>query len=420
MSRSSPMMDRTPPPMLEPPTAAVSAAPPALRLDARRPGQTPRRPDVAAESAARRRRPDRVPLYATIVHAVVVGAGFWLIRVDAERTWLGTLATFAPRQLWLLPALAAMPLTIRASRSLALANAVTAICALLGLTGFSAGALWQCLDASPPAPSAQPPAKAVPQQDVSAADPAEARSTGPIRLTVASLNVQQFEGSLPTLLAELSRFNPDVITLQEAVSLPGVLREYLHPYYWVHDGEFVIAARYPLRPLGRVRVSETERQTALAALLDCHGQSIAVATLHLETPRKGFESLTPGNLLRGDAQAAIRLNTFVRGLESARTAAHLRRLAADAPLIVTGDWNTPRSSRVFEPWKDLRSTFAAAGWGFGYTAPCSPRRRWLPGLAWVRIDHILVSDHWDVARALVGTANGSDHRLVVAEVRLIR
>ena len=88
------------------------------------------------------------------------------------------------------------------------------------------------------------------------------------------------------------------------------------------------------------------------------------------------------------------------------------------PLLVLGDFNMPVTSSLFQQhWKDLGSAFDAAGWGYGYTAPCGTKGNYWPhNLPWLRIDHILLSRHWDATACWIGSSDASDHRWIAARV----
>jgi endonuclease/exonuclease/phosphatase family metal-dependent hydrolase len=91
----------------------------------------------------------------------------------------------------------------------------------------------------------------------------------------------------------------------------------------------------------------------------------------------------------------------------------------ELPALVMGDFNLPSDSRIFQSyWGDLIDAHAAAGWGYGYTSPCHTHRFWPEGSPWVRIDHILTDDRFQVHHCQVGANNGSDHRLITARVQL--
>jgi endonuclease/exonuclease/phosphatase (EEP) superfamily protein YafD len=62
----------------------------------------------------------------------------------------------------------------------------------------------------------------------------------------------------------------------------------------------------------------------------------------------------------------------------------------------------------------LRDAFATAGRGWGHTYG----HRLRPRFSFLRIDHILVSDDVTVVRAFTGGEEASDHRPVIADLRL--
>ena len=62
----------------------------------------------------------------------------------------------------------------------------------------------------------------------------------------------------------------------------------------------------------------------------------------------------------------------------------------------------------------LRDAFATAGRGWGHTYG----HRMRPRFSFLRIDHVLVSDDVEVVRAFTGGKDASDHRPVIADLRL--
>jgi len=87
-------------------------------------------------------------------------------------------------------------------------------------------------------------------------------------------------------------------------------------------------------------------------------------------------------------------------------------------LIVGGDLNAPPASLASRTLTDsgLVDAFAAGGRGYGYTFGHSLRLR----RSFLRLDRILVSRHFAVVAAHVGSATGSDHRPVIADLVLAR
>jgi vancomycin resistance protein VanJ len=86
------------------------------------------------------------------------------------------------------------------------------------------------------------------------------------------------------------------------------------------------------------------------------------------------------------------------------TALHLQSLVA-------GDFNSPPGSHGLRPLRRrLADAFAADGSGFGFTFPNR--------LPLLRIDYLLVSPELAVLDCRVLRTGASDHRAVVADLRL--
>jgi len=97
----------------------------------------------------------------------------------------------------------------------------------------------------------------------------------------------------------------------------------------------------------------------------------------------------------------------------AEQARDLRRMidAEQVPVIVVGDFNSTPHHWVYRHISgSLTDAHRAAGTGFGWTFPA--------GRPLVRIDHVLVSDAWEVVRTRVSHHHAtSDHRPVVTRLR---
>ena len=95
----------------------------------------------------------------------------------------------------------------------------------------------------------------------------------------------------------------------------------------------------------------------------------------------------------------------------------MRKTAASAhPLVLGGDLNAPDASATMQALFaiGLRDAFATAGRGWGHTYG----HRMRPRFSFLRIDHVLVSDDVEVVRAFTGGKDASDHRPVIADLRL--
>ena len=108
------------------------------------------------------------------------------------------------------------------------------------------------------------------------------------------------------------------------------------------------------------------------------------------------------------------LDTYRTGARRrAEQARRLRRMIAREtdPVIVVGDFNSTRHHWVYRHIADgLRDAHREAGTGLGWTFPADRPL--------VRIDHVLVSDHWDIVTTRVSPHHAlSDHRPVVTQLR---
>ena len=81
----------------------------------------------------------------------------------------------------------------------------------------------------------------------------------------------------------------------------------------------------------------------------------------------------------------------------------------DEPLVIAGDFNTPRESVHFDPWRrDFREAFETGGHGFSET--------WPNPLPLLRIDHCWLAPRWRAVHCELGTSLLSDHRAIIADL----
>lgn len=210
----------------------------------------------------------------------------------------------------------------------------------------------------------------------------------------------------------IDREQIDVICLQEGGGDP-VLREYWKHGWYRTD---FIASRWPItsveEPLRSQKPSDRPPDPAwgsrceIARIKPPGGPAFAVGSVHLDTVRRGL------HLLRGGEVEGLRAHTAWRGREVRRLAAALEARSG-LPTLVGGDFNLPPESRLLDPLRvRFCSAFEGASWGYGYTCP----EPW----PWARIDGVFVDPAWTVTRARVAPAFGSDHRGLLATVRLTR
>jgi endonuclease/exonuclease/phosphatase (EEP) superfamily protein YafD len=131
---------------------------------------------------------------------------------------------------------------------------------------------------------------------------------------------------------------------------------------------------------------------------------VHVFSLHTATDRRGITDTIHENR-KGPAE--VRANSARRREQSAFVAG--KAAECHGPVVVVGDFNTPPESPIFpQVWGGYTDAFAAAGWGWGYT--------FLGARTAVRIDHVLAGKGWACTGCRVGSAVGSPHRPVIAEL----
>lgn len=237
---------------------------------------------------------------------------------------------------------------------------------------------------------------------------AEAAAT---ELRVMTFNVHHANRRSQDIADLIRAEKPDLVALQEVTDgLARLLRPELaseYPYFLVdHHGGFprALLSRYPLL----VDASLPEVPQAQAVTVVTPAGHVLAWNVHPPPAvgRRGWDAQR--HILAGVARA-------VSGEER--------------PLIVLGDFNTtPRAENFGLVASRLIDVHQTAGRGFGFTFPepaafaalpwyLQPARLLAPV---VRIDHILVNDRFMPLESYVVPAGyGSDHRPVVATVRLV-
>jgi vancomycin resistance protein VanJ len=144
-------------------------------------------------------------------------------------------------------------------------------------------------------------------------------------------------------------------------------------------------------------------------VIDVDGREVVLGGVHLETPREALEELfflSLGGFIRIDAE-----KREIRDLESQAARAWIAPPTERRPVIVAGDFNLPVESAIYRRWwGDLTNAFSSRGAGLGWTK--------VTRLFGVRIDHILVGNGVAVESIVLGDAMGSDHRPVIATLRI--
>jgi endonuclease/exonuclease/phosphatase (EEP) superfamily protein YafD len=349
---------------------------------------TPALPRVATAQRA-----GRVVWWLSGLNLAIVVAVLLLIFVVSERWWIAAAISYLPRSPWALPAVILTVAACRLHRPSVWVNVVT--------LGLVAGPMMELR---------VPGVLNAPSQAVA--------STGRETLRVVSCNVQSYKPNFAEVLQETTAAHPDVVLFQEAFGDNALLKDFFPDWHKLHVSTYWVGSRYPLRLVAECPSQVFDRISGIVVEVDAPGGPVMVANIHQMTARRGLQAIHKGSLLSGNAAEDVDGFRALREFESAEIRHTIDAHRGDRALIVAGDFNTPTSSNVFhETWGDLQSAFDVAGFGYGYTSPCKPHRYWPPYVPWARIDHVLCSSHWTIAGCSTGRRNGSDHRLITAELR---
>jgi endonuclease/exonuclease/phosphatase family metal-dependent hydrolase len=326
------------------------------------------------------------------LNLALVIAVLLLIFVVSERWWIAAVLTYMPRSVWAAPAVVLGLAALWGHRPSVLVNVLS--------FGLVVGPIMELrvpgLLNSPGAGVA---------------------SSGQTKLRVVSCNVQNFRPDFPSVLNELAPLRPDVVVFQEAFGSHPLLEKFFPDWHRLRVDRYWVGSHYPLRLVAECQSEAFDRVSGILVEVDAPGGPLLIANVHQMTARFGFRAIDKRSLVNGEAGNAIEEFRDLRMFESAEIREAIDRHAENRPLIVCGDFNVPTSSHLFQQsWGDLQSAFDVAGFGYGYTALNKPPRYWLPDTPWVRIDHILCSNHWRIESCRTGRGSGSDHRLIAAEV----
>jgi len=194
---------------------------------------------------------------------------------------------------------------------------------------------------------------------------------------------------------DLIAADADVMALEELTA--GDLKIYksafakLYPYQVSRD-TVALWSKYPVVETKSVDVGFSWTRALRAEVSTPEGK-VAVYVAHLASVRVGTSGFT-----------SDQRNNTIKALG--------RQIADErlAGVIVMGDFNGTANDRSLAPLTaGLRSAQGAAGTGFGFT--------WPSAFPMARIDHILVRGVTPT-KAWVMSPTGSDHRPVVAELRI--
>ena len=336
--------------------------------------------------------------------AAVVVLWYWVVALT-DGWWLSAVLQFTPRAPFAVPSLLLGLLSVRVSKWTFACNAL----AVALVCGPIMQWTW-------PASSASSATIVVDSETTPTADGAP-RTPLPATLRVISCNVADFTGDFDTTVAEVRGLAPDLVALQESTHDGGALAHNFADWFSARHGEFWLGSRYPTRVVQAVPTIRFGRWYHVSAVLfrvELPTGPILVCNTHLQTARPMLMRGGVRSWLNGSWQHFVRKNTILRQTEAEILSQVVADSQRELPVLM------PTTSGIFrEYWSQWTVAFDQCGFGYGYTAPCFGVPGWPNGLPWVRIDHILTDRHWRPTRSVTGSTNGSDHRLVFAELEIL-
>jgi vancomycin resistance protein VanJ len=331
-------------------------------------------------------RPGRIAarfiLFLCLLYLVGLAAAATLLWTLADRWWPATALSFAP--LWTLatPLILLIPLALfRHRRSLiTLAVAGTVLVGPILQLQFN----W-------PAPQ----------------DDGHASS-----LRVMTCNIHRRQLNADEFEAVLDNLHPDVVAMQDCMSADQ--STLFPPETWNtrRDGELFLASRFPIIQAQPIALNEPPPAhfivrlgaAAYYRLLTPHGE-VSLINLHLSSPHAALEALEK---LDPTSPEQLAYNSRCRESESASIEQFAENL--NGPVLMMGDFNTPKESTIYrQHWDQFTNAFSAVGFGFGTTHSST--------ISSVRIDHILYSPGWQAHACWLAPAVGSPHRPLVADLQ---
>lgn len=323
--------------------------------------------------------------------ALLMLVSFLLFSIS-ERWWFSSAMTYAPRLPYLVPAVGLLIASCVWHRSSIPVNLISTAMVIVPIMGLS-----------------------LPVSHWMATRP-ESSGTS---LKVISCNVQDYRPNFESVLAEISRFNPDVVAFQDARSDSKLLVQYFKAWHVVHEGEYFLASRYPVKKVSIGHLEAFDRDAVLQCEIELPSTKVMFFNVHQMTPRHGLRALDLSSPItqRGSGKLTHYLELRAEEAESLRD--YIEGHRGQLPTLIAGDFNMPCESNMYhDNWFGYQNAFNVAGTGYGYSFPCTRQYCWPAGNPWLRLDHILTDETWQVRSCFVGKANGSDHRLIAATLEL--
>lgn len=218
-------------------------------------------------------------------------------------------------------------------------------------------------------------------------------------ITVYTANVLFDTGRAPDIASSILANEADVILLQEVRRgfLDGLESDPRLDLYPNRAGGpeasgTVIWSRWPLQDVAVERFVVSQR---LSATVVSPQGDFEISSIHTLAPS------APDNV--GAWQAQFR---------------QLEQLDTASPTVLAGDFNATEDHRPFRDLLGRGWTDAHEPKGCGFDATWPTGSSWRLPIPIYRLDHVLVTDHFDVLDLRLADPGGSDHIPVVAELQL--
>jgi len=214
-------------------------------------------------------------------------------------------------------------------------------------------------------------------------------------------NVEGGRVGYDTVAGTVLKRHPDVLCLQEAGNMHGVLQAMLPDYAFRQEGGIAIASRLPI--LGSRWFSLPPGQRALVVDVDHAGETVEVVAVHLIPTNIDHDAF------HGPVAIARSMTRTARAHKSQIRALLQGTLPVPGKLVLCGDFNAPPYGWEYSLLREhFTDAFEAGGSGFGYTVPAVA--------PFIRIDFVFCNGGLEPEHAWVPTDISSDHRAVVCDL----
>ena len=318
----------------------------------------------------------------------------WLLFAISENWWFSSAMTYAPRIPYVVPAIVLLLASCMWHRASIIVNFISIAVVAVPIMGLALP-VGQWTGSTP----ATPPSGTV--------------------LKIVSCNVQDYRPDFDAVITEIGKFNPDVVAFQDARSESRLLTKFFSKWHTVHEGEYFVASRYPVKLIQLGHFDAFDRDAILHCELELPTTRVTFFNVHQMTPRHGLRELDLSSPITQHGSTRLTHYLELRAEEAGSVRAFVEDHRGGLPTVLVGDFNMPCESSLYQRhWFGFQNAFNVAGTGYGYSFPCTRQYCWPPGLPWMRLDHILADDAWNIRSCKVGQSNGSDHRPITATIEL--